>query len=363
MHTWSKRTSRCVVVWFVALLVLPLATRVVGNNARDVEGVGPTPFPGLKPAALLDAAYYQALGSYFDQHLPVRDEAIELNARIAMDVFRDSPTREVSIGNDGWLFQRREIVEACADRQPMSRYVDVVDQLVGLPRPVTVVVPPPKLVIERGEFRDGSVDSSCLEAASAQLRSELARPVRARVVDAFAVLEQSVRTDGHAFLRTDSHLTDPARVQLVRAVIETMKPGLWDDAAVVDSGLHERATDLRRMAGIGGTENASTRLVRRTGAALSPSLVPGDDPDPATVYRTTGVAVVPGRTLVIHDSQFAQAAGELVPWFAETQFLNWDIVADAQFADAVNQADQIIVETVHNGLAGRVNKALVDLLK
>ena len=49
--TSPMKRSRLIVAWFVLLLVAPLSLRLVGNQARDVEGTGASPFPGIKPVA------------------------------------------------------------------------------------------------------------------------------------------------------------------------------------------------------------------------------------------------------------------------------------------------------------------------
>ena len=156
------------------------------------------------------------------------------------------------------------------------------------------------------------------------------------MIDAATPVMSVHARDGEAFLHTDSHLAPPARIAVVRAVVEHLAPGTWSDTAVTDQGQQPTSTDLSRMIGTNTAETVAQLGIERPPAS----------------------PVVPGRTVIVHDSQFELAADDLRPWFEQITFVHWEQLDDPETAALLRSADRIVLETVQNAVVGRFTSDL-----
>lgn len=358
-QTWAKLTM----TWFLLLLMTPVVMLLAGSRATTSKESPLPNAPNVHALSVLEADFYQRLGTFVDFRLPSRDLAIRANAQFALRYFHESAFDKVSAGNDGWLFLRSEISDACEKSISNESIVMVIDAVTRTKKhEIFVVVPPPKAIVESAHLTDPSLRTSCLKDDVADFWQELSKLRNPNIVDAWTPILNSASRNGAAFWKTDSHLNVPARLALVRSLIDRIQPGVWDDSDLKNLGPSQYATDLKRMAGIGGRENFADQRVQRVGAVTTPVVSRVDYPAPSAVFATTGVRVVPGRTLVICDSQFELAAADLIPWFQEVQFVHWQDLYDVQWTDSIQQADRIVLETVHRDMQYRFDGRLAGLL-
>lgn len=62
-------------------------------------------------------------GEYFEDHFALRNEAIDLNARLRVGLFATSPTNQVIVGQDGWLFYGGTLGDFRADKLLTQREI------------------------------------------------------------------------------------------------------------------------------------------------------------------------------------------------------------------------------------------------
>jgi len=83
---------------------LALAPRTVLTEKRTLAAV-----PEYKAQRLLESSYYKKLAKFLDDRYPYRVPFIISKNWIDFHIFKTSPSSEVIIGTDGWLYYRRSM--------------------------------------------------------------------------------------------------------------------------------------------------------------------------------------------------------------------------------------------------------------
>ncbi len=94
-------------IWLLALLALPALLWLGGERQPLLESRAKEAFPPLNRHTFADPAAIRRLDTALLDRLPGRGRALDLHARIALDLFHDSPSPDVSIGKQEWLSTRR----------------------------------------------------------------------------------------------------------------------------------------------------------------------------------------------------------------------------------------------------------------
>jgi hypothetical protein len=113
----------------------------------------------------------------------------------------------------------------------------------------------------------------------------------------------------------------------IRALVESLEPGLWDGAPPAAAGTKSFVGDLSQLAGLPSSERAA--IFERPGLTLSSTTVPSSldarGQRPIRRFTTGGTdAVVPGRTLILYDSFFGTIQDDVASWFADSVWLHID---------------------------------------
>lgn len=104
-----------------------------------------------------------------------------------------------------------------------------------------------------------------------------------------------------------------------------LHPGLWDDAAIVVSPPKPMLGDLTRLQGWDRRELVQSIKSVRPGVIVTESkLFGGDFGKDSRSFRATssGPYLIPGHTVILHDSFFERAADLLAPYFEEITFVH-----------------------------------------
>ena len=184
--------------------------------------------------------------------------------------------------------------------------------------------------------------------------------------DLWTVMDGVKAEVGSVFYKSDSHMNPAAETELVKATINAVQPGLWDDGVVTSDGVIDRPTDLTRQIGLPANETQPNIRVERPGVKTTPALTRigvDDVADSFVTYRSAGAAMVPGKTVILHDSQFVMAASQLAPWFGDVTFINWNLWGDPRIPKTISEADTLIVESVQRAVPERMSPPLIDVLR
>lgn len=352
-------------VWFVLVIAAPLAAFVAGVRPVPGENRAVAAAPELAVGRAFDTDLYGEVAAWFEDRLPGRDHAVEADAWIDYRVFGDSPNPDVSLGADGWLYLTRAVRAPCITSERAEAVAAEVDRIarIGAAAGVDVVliVAPNKAAIHP-EHLGGLADrEECAAANRALLRDALAGS--SAFVDTWAALEDA-GTGERLYHRTDTHWNRLGASYAAGAVVERLAPGLWDQQAVVRTGTQQRLGDLVKLMGLSFTEEVSAYRVRR-GRDPAVERVPTDGGPEAVESAMTGLPVVPGRTVVIHDSMGEVIVPLLRPYLEEAVTVRTRAgssfgTGGAWFAGLLGDADLLVFQTVERDLVDRFDGTVVS---
>lgn len=371
---FTRRGAAGVAAWFLLLCSIPGLGLLAGGRAVNLEGSKPPAVPRLRASKVLDSGYWTQVGTWLANQEPFRDNAITLNADIAVKLLGDSTTKKVVLGSHGWMYTADDAdLAACVPgTAPPADLRGSVEQMhsdaAKRGKRLVVVLSPDKSPSYPQFFPSSWPTKGCIGSYDTAFRTAFRTNPVPWIPDTWALVDQVAKGGHDAFYRTDSHLSPLTRVAEAQSVIDVLQPGLWTPAAVVNVGMRERQTDLARQLGLHHFERQPYVEVRRPGVVTTPAQkVVGTDREHQVEsfvrYRSTGAPMIQGRTVILHDSQFALASADLMPWFADVTFVHWDLYGDPRVGEELKNADTIVVETVQRATWQRLGTPLPALFR
>lgn len=92
-------------VLFISLCLLPLVGMLWMPDTPSSDDDSRSPLPRWQAEdGSFSLAFFQDLGNYFEDHFAFRNIAIDLDAHLRAGMLQTSPTSQVIVGRDGWLF-------------------------------------------------------------------------------------------------------------------------------------------------------------------------------------------------------------------------------------------------------------------
>ncbi|MFA4928001.1 MAG: hypothetical protein WC558_05755 [Patulibacter sp.] len=327
------------IVWLLALLVLPATAYLVGVRQPLLENREKTAFPDLNRGTLRHERTFQQIDTAIRERLPLRGDAIELRGRIAINLFGDSPTKDVVLGEDGWLYYRPELRICEPDGQPKAPAEDAVGlvtrTITASGRTPAVIVAGSKMVTHRDHLKGVDADAlSCVAAAESAVHERLDEiPGGYSIQSELEQLEESGRP---TFLKSDTHWNALGREVFARTILDAVRPGLADEARLRPLDETDRAGDL-------GVFIGQDRVDRDPMLTVTGS--------PKTDFR-------PGEIVFVGDSQFdtamrtpgADGASIFDRVFPEQTVCNWTQMYQDGCGPAMLAARTVVIESVGRNL-------------
>lgn len=344
MSTLRRIRPLLPVIWLVALLVLPATAYVLGARQPLLENREKTAFPELNRGTLRKEHTFQQIDAALRERLPLRGEAIELRGRIAINLFGDSPTKDVLLGRDGWLYYRPELRICEPEGTPKASPADAAGLLTRAiaasgRRPV-VIVAGSKIVTHDEHLKGVDADDlACVAAAEASVHDRLADLPGGYTIqpELDALEDQGTPT----FLRSDTHWNAVGREAFANTVLDAVHPGLAAEARLRRLDETDRHGDL--------------------GVFIGQERV---DRDPMlTVTGSPRTTFAPGEVLFVGDSQLdaamrtpgADGATVLERLFPDQPVCNWTQMYQDGCGAAMLAARTVVIESVARNLDILVN--------
>ena len=351
----------------VGLLLTPNLARLFGVHAEAFENRTLAEAPEWNLRHALDERTYDRLATYLDETLPLRREAVDRNAELAVDVFHDSPTPRAHLGEGHWLYFDDALREACQDDTPIEDLLGSLRELSGIVRAsgrrfLFVLVPNKYTVHPEGATHRVREIARCGVEKKRRLDEALARrPVEGLRDLTPELRELHERTHQLTFFVDDSHLDGLGSSVLARTIVDFVRPGFWDQDALLGPRPVRRKGDLCRMVRVRAPVMSRWYGVRRPAVkALPVELEDRTEGHPLRVYRSTSSSseLLDDRVFLLHDSSMNIARGMLRYYFEEFTTLDWNSFDPQDVADQMKAAEVVVVELVERGFYHRTHEQI-----
>ncbi len=340
--------------WLAAPLVL--MSFGAGSGFAALEKRRPAEPPRVSAGAIFDRSFYSRLADFFGDRLPLRVEAVAADAWIDLNVFGDSPSSEVLLGAEGWLFSRASLTARCSDeaspREVVAtiRKIDKVLRASG--RRFLLVVAPNKEAIYPEYLGESSGLAECARDFRRELRSRLEQAELAEDLDLWQTLVSlKQRVTREIYWPHDTHWTSESALEVTRRIVERLDPDLWDEAEVVISPQSDHRGDLADLIGLPAWDPAVSHEVDREVEIRIVKRKRGR----FTRWSATG-ETFPQPVLIIMDSFGKMAQGNLSQFLADSTWVAWPNLPARGMTSVLRQfsrAEVIIIESVERALSRR----------
>lgn len=370
----SKLAKRIVAIGLVWLLLAPAVAGLFGVRSQAIENRKLARWPELEAHQWLDRDAISQLTRYLLDHLPLRDKIVRARAWTTLHVFGDSPSPDVHLGEEGWLFYDRSFTRACAGLdEPESiakRLARASEIIEDSGRVVIVMIIPDKHAVYPEFLGASSVHAACAAEKRVRLRKALAARTPRGYADMWVALAKlkAETPSPLLYIPTDTHWSDFGAGRMVEAIVEGTAPGRWQAEAFVHKGQMPFLGDLTRMMGLRervfiDRYNVSRKNIARTTLPASQGRLPG-----MRIYRASaeqkGVETSPidaRRVFLLHDSFMYTAISMISPFFEETAFSHWQSSSDAKaLAQEIARSEIIVIEVAERGSYNWIHQVFSD---
>jgi hypothetical protein len=343
-------------VGFVIGLFVPGVALAAGFRpaVAAVENRDPAAAPRVGVDTVADGSFFAAMDRFVADNFPGRTQAVAVQAAIDYRLLGGTTNPDVMRGTDDWLFLTGELRPRCDfDVDTLLARVDeAAAAFERAGKPFRYVVVPDKHSIYPERVLPGSNATSCTDAARDRLRAGLRDRPGVAIELWTALLAEKVRDPGlPLYYVQDAHWTTLGATVGIRALVDSLAPGTWDDAEVVVGGDQRHPSDLAKLIGLPRVE-VVPRVQIRPGVTPDRRLIdPGVDISnsrdiPWFTVRTDR-PLVPGRTLFVYDSFFATQMTAVVPWFEESVWVHeGDLFNFPELATVLPEFDNIVFQRI-----------------
>lgn len=325
----SLRGARAGALAFLLLIALPPLAYAVGVRPPAAENRAPAPAPRASEVVGLDPAALAQLTDHLTDALPGRDAAIRADAWLDLAVFGTSPSEDVLIGSDDWLFLRSTLDARCrSDATVVAMGAELeraADLVARTGRELHTLIAPDKATMYPDRLPDVPVATGCGQAFGEQIRRLLEPAPPRGYVPFWAELEELRDRAGEPiYFAADTHWRTEGSAVMVRAIVDAIDDSLFATAVPRRGEPTRFPGDLTLLTGLRRTEVEAPLVFDRPGIAWEsarrrdvPEVGPGVPGLDASRLSATGGAVVPDRVTMLHDSFAYLTPPQLAPFFAE----------------------------------------------
>lgn len=356
------------------VLLLPWIAWTFGVRASEATENRPLAEPPtVEPGSIVDETFYAALDQYLVDHLPLRQEAAAAVNAGLYAVSGESPVEDAFVQRDGTWFLSEDFLLACDGDFDVDRLAATFrawSEASGGEVDLRLVVAPDKSSIADGEPTTRTrIADNCQVQREAGLRAAFAgsdafvdvwTPMRAAV----AAGAGSVGGEPEPwYFVNDSHWTFRGAAEMSAAIVESLGVP-FDRDAVEPFGEFRLVGDVTRRLGLEREEVVPQRMSVRPGVEGSVETERFVAAEGVRIHRSTSAdpasPLVPGRTVVLHDSMGNYAEPTLAPYFEHVEFVHWGDLDAGGFFDRVAEADHVVIEVVQRDVYVRTARELND---
>ncbi|MFK7883502.1 MAG: hypothetical protein AB8F26_04875 [Phycisphaerales bacterium] len=344
------------------------------RNAEKREPAG-WPRPS-KPADFFDSVLWQQVNLAINDRIPFRGDLLQLKLDLETRLLKEqllgaNGNEQVGLGRDGWLFLLQELGGMSGTDDEITFAISKAEAAGENPswKARLVLVPAPDKNSIYPEQLSPELERQLQPYAAKRerIRNWFASPGLPERLDTWSVFFRAKPNAEEALYEpTGSHHSSYGSMLLARAMIDAANPDLWDDDFVTHVRTLTYQSDLRSLAGwVGRTEDWKRYEVIRPGVELTaflhngellegvdrPPETPGAQNKPARyINQSDSAELVPGRTLIVHDSFIASyLRPTLRQFFADVTFVHSDTIKPGDLQDALRSFDLVYFEFAERG--------------
>jgi len=278
----------------------------------------------------------------------------------------ESPVENAFVSRDGVWTLSEDFLDACVGPFPAA---DLRDRVHAWERAsdgtvdVVVVVAPDKSSIRNGDL---GPRSRLADNCQVQRERELSQAFAAddSLLDLWAPLRaREASGDPGLYFTNDSHWTGIGASSFAEALVDRFAPNLFDRSAIAPADTATVTGDVTARLGWERDEVIDRLVSARPDIETELEIEPTPSGQGVRTYGSTSsgsAALIPGTTVVVHDSMGNYAEGMLAPYFERVQFVNWNDLASGEFLPLAAHADRIVFQTVQRALVARTNDPLLS---
>lgn len=363
----------------VPLVCAPWSSADSLRFIRQAEQRTPAAWPSIDGAgAFLSGETWAGVNRAVNDRIPFRGAMIGWKRDAEVRVLGDRVLGTVGIGREGWLFYLPELGELAGTPDQVRAALAGAERFgaerFGSERPAgarLILVPSP----DKSSLYPGQL------VGPLERMGEAGEPARRLVrdwyraggvperVDTWSLFERAqAATPTLLYETTGSHHSSFGSMVLARAMVDAVDPALWDDGLVKHTETLVYQSDLSRSAGyLGRTESWERFEVVRPGVELVRYIrdgehAPGQDRPPAGqqaanmrparyINRPTGAGLIPGRTLIVHDSFIASyLRPTLRQFYEDVTFIHYNDLRGSDFQEALGDFDLVYLQCVERSV-------------
>ncbi|MDJ0923750.1 MAG: hypothetical protein QNJ77_04235 [Acidimicrobiia bacterium] len=339
---------------FTALVALPTMVFVAGARPEPNQNRPPTPLPEISVSGMLDRELTPQLDAYLEDALIIAPGAVAAEAWTDV-ALGDSPSDQVTLGNNGWLYYTFSLTRPCLSDEDVARFVDTIERaeraVAVTGRTLIVGVAPDKATVVP-EFLPEM--DTCVEDVADRLRA-LEGPDA--LVTVWDEMRKARADDRPIYFRLDTHWTDQGAAVMGEALVEALAPGGWDPDAVAHTATVDHEGDLTVLLGLPATEPADeleTMLPDSTSTREIRKLYSADGVEYERVvavdYEAAGDPVVPGHSLVMHDSYGWALTPMIAPYFESAAIISEVDPSAGHMKTDLDRAEIVVYEIVQRSI-------------
>lgn len=349
----------------VSLLLLcgPGFAYLLGARAGSIENRAVAPAPNLSDGWNV----LRNLGPFLSDRLPLRSNAIRIDAFIDQQVFSEDPTFGVSanprviMGKLGFLFLADAIDNACLPNldptTSANHFAKLAKTISASGRKVAMLVAPDKSTVHPELLPDGMLKRKCFDDHREQLWRSLRNENIIGFIDLRSLLVSSSKSSRQPlYLRKDSHWDSAGSLLAVREIVKQFDSVLWDRAEVKQQERISYQGDLTGLRGIPESDTAPLLEIKIPNSKVTSSQRIGatDFDENKRVRRTSSVPLIKGRTLFLLDSFGLAALPQLEPFFEDLTTFRLSDFQPELIKKLILDADNVIIMSVERSLGYRM---------
>ena len=383
MHQQKRPRPAAVGVAIAAAVFVfgPAAAGALGLRAQPLENRPLADAPSLSTGWKV----FDESSAWVQDHLPVRNAAVEAQRSVARELFADPATVGSNLvdgvayplvvqgrgeGNDQWLYFGRDFQNACHPsagvEQTVARLQRLAQVLRAAGKEVAVVVAPDKSSIVTDQLPERYLGRRCAAERKAQFWAAYAGR-DPDLLDLRPALRAVDRGPERAYLRSDSHWTPRGALASARTVVDHLSPGTWRPGDIHPGPVVRKRGDLGAVLLEDRTDQVPGFSVRRDGVTAGPSTLNGHYTYRYSNSSRDPSALVRGQTAWIGDSFTYTSRPQWSPWFERVTTRHRANTERSLVMSELVGADAVVFEVVERdaaaGSLGTVDDAFLDALQ